>query len=65
MVRHGDERLVVDEARANGEAREPIYLKEPDDTGTNKVQPLLLYTVGRNRQPPPPPHKTRGNGAQQ
>ena len=36
MVRHGDERLVVGEARANGEALEPIHLKEADDTGNQQ-----------------------------
>ena len=62
MVRHGDECLVVGEARANGEALESIHLKNQTTPGTNKEQPLVINTVGRNRQPP---HKTRGNGAQQ
>ena len=45
MVRHGDERLVVGEARANGEALEPIYLKEPDDTGNQKrATPSTIYS---------------------
>jgi hypothetical protein len=54
MVRHGDERLVVGEARANGEALVSIHLKNRTTPGTNKVQPLVIYTVGRNRQPNPP-----------
>ena len=53
MVRHGDERLVVGEARANGEALESIHLKNRTTPGTNKEQPLVIYTVGCNRQPPP------------
>ena len=44
MVRHGDERLVVGEARANGEALEPIHLKEPGDTGNQqRVTPSNIY----------------------
>ena len=45
MVRHDDERLVVGEARANGEALEPIYLKEPDDTGNQqRATPSTIYS---------------------
>ena len=45
MVRHGDERLVVGEARANGEALEPIYLKEPDNTGNQQsATPSNIYS---------------------
>ena len=45
MVRHGDERLVLDEARANGVALEPIHLKEPDDTGNQqRATPSNIYS---------------------
>jgi hypothetical protein len=45
MVRHGDERLVVGEARANGEALEPIHLKEPDNTGNQqRATPSNIYS---------------------
>ena len=45
MVRHGDERLVVGEARANGKALEPIHLKEPDNTGNQQsATPSNIYS---------------------
>jgi hypothetical protein len=45
MVRHGDERLVLDEARANGEALAHMHLKEPDDTGNQqRATPSNIYS---------------------
>ena len=45
MVRHGEERLVVGEARANGEALEPIHLKEPNNTGNQQsATPSNIYS---------------------